>query len=89
MVKKLLLISLFLLITACGTSIESLDPKFAQINAGDSKEKIIVELGKPMESESSSILGISHSTLRWSDLEKNYKIDFIAGRMITKESKSR
>ena len=89
MMKKLLLSSLFLLITACGTSIESLEPKFTQVNAGDTKEQIVTTLGKPAESESSSILGISHSTLRWNDLEKNYKIDFIAGRMITKESKSR
>ncbi|NOQ64278.1 MAG: hypothetical protein GQ582_07185 [Methyloprofundus sp.] len=87
--KKLLLSSLLLLLAACDTSLQSLDPQFTQISAGDSKEKVIELLGKPANSESSSMLGISKSTLQWSDLEKDYEINFITGKVMTKESKSR
>lgn len=89
MIKKLLLSSLILLLSACDISIEPLEPKFTQISTGDSKEKILELLGKPAKSESSSVIGISKSTLYWSDLEKHYEIDFIAGKVMTKESKSR
>jgi len=89
MIKTILLSSLILLLSACDTSIESLEPKFAQISTGDSKEKVLELLGDPAKSESSSIIGISKSTLSWNDLEKHYEIDFIAGKVMTMESKSR
>ena len=89
MIKKLLLSSFLLLITACGTSIESLEPKFSQLKTGDSKQKTIELLGEPIKSESSSILGVNKSTLEWGDLEKHYQIDFIAETVMTKETKSR
>jgi hypothetical protein len=87
--KYLLAPAVLFLVTACDVSIQSLEPKFAQVAVGQTPEQVTQIMGKPHVRQESTVLGIQNQIFQWNDLEQKYQVNFIHGFVYEKSSTAR
>jgi hypothetical protein len=79
-VKKALVI-LALLLAACSKVSQE---NFAKVQDGMSEQEVLAVLGKPDESNSVSVLGVSGTTSRWISGDKVITVRFVGGKVALK-----
>ena len=57
---------------------------FAKIETGMPEEEVIGLLGKPTESSSGNVLGISGTSARWTGGDAEIQVRFVNGKVATK-----
>lgn len=71
--------ALALLLVACGSKVNEDD--FAKIHEGMTQDQVTDILGKPTQSSSIDILGMSGTSATWTDNDARITIQFVNGKV--------
>ena len=81
MKTRIFALSALLLIAACTRLTQE---NFSRIEAGMSEQEVLSILGRPTESSSGSLLGISGTASRWADSNAEITVRFVGGKVALK-----
>jgi hypothetical protein len=81
MKTRLLALAMALLIAACSKVTQE---NFAKIQDGMSEQEVTAILGKPTESNSMSVLGVSGTSSRWVTGDAVISVRFVGGKVALK-----
>jgi hypothetical protein len=78
---RTLAFALLLLLAACSKVSQE---NFAKVQDGMSEEQVIAILGKPTESSSVNVLGVSGTSSRWASGDATIIVRFVGGKVALK-----
>jgi hypothetical protein len=81
MKTRLLALTMALLIAACSNVTQE---NFSKIQDGMSEQEVTAILGKPTESNSMSVLGVSGTSSRWVSGDAVISVRFVGGKVALK-----